>query len=161
MEVSPAILVRLSGYGHELAKHGSYEVWRRWRELHSRWSALRADALLSWLHRLVLANPARSFKACAVLTTTSANLEAAGRIALPMICFAGKRLAVLATPPSKSCAPGLVGPQHMGPVFRWKLAVFFLLDLLDRFGQHVSWPHFAELGNTLADEKTHALGPLH
>ena len=27
------------------------------------------------------------------------NLEVAGRIALPMICFAGRRLAVLATPP--------------------------------------------------------------
>ena len=27
------------------------------------------------------------------------NLEAVGRIALPMICFAGRRLAVLATPP--------------------------------------------------------------
>ena len=31
--------------------------------------------------------------------TSSRNLEAVGRIALPMICFAGRRLAVLATPP--------------------------------------------------------------
>src|SRR5712692_6217600 len=30
---------------------------------------------------------------------SSQNLEAVGRIALPMICFAGRRLAVLATPP--------------------------------------------------------------
>src|SRR5260370_31796616 len=32
-------------------------------------------------------------------TTSSNNLEAVGRIALPMISFAGRRLAVLATPP--------------------------------------------------------------
>ena len=31
--------------------------------------------------------------------TSSRNLEAVGRIALPMISFAGRRLAVLATPP--------------------------------------------------------------
>ena len=31
--------------------------------------------------------------------TSTKTLEAAGRIALPMICFAGRRLAVLATPP--------------------------------------------------------------
>ena len=29
-------------------------IWRRWGELHSRLSALQADALLSWLHRLKL-----------------------------------------------------------------------------------------------------------
>src|SRR5215472_7454458 len=29
------------------------KTWRRWGELHSRLSALQADALLSWLHRLV------------------------------------------------------------------------------------------------------------
>ena len=28
------------------------QIWRRWGELHSRFSALQADALLSWLHRL-------------------------------------------------------------------------------------------------------------
>src|SRR5712692_8883674 len=28
-------------------------IWRRWGEFHSRFSALQADALLSWLHRLV------------------------------------------------------------------------------------------------------------
>jgi len=49
----------------------------------------------------------------------------------------------------------------MCPVSAGKLAVFFLLDLLNRFGQHVPRPHFAELGNTLAHEKTHGLGPLH
>src|SRR6266481_7501945 len=32
-------------------------------------------------------------------TTLSRTLEAVGRIALPMICFAGRCLAVLATPP--------------------------------------------------------------
>ena len=32
------------------------------------------------------------------------TLELAGRIALPMICFAGRCLAVLATPPHKSGA---------------------------------------------------------
>ena len=31
--------------------------------------------------------------------TSTKTLEVAGRIALPMICFAGRRLAVLATPP--------------------------------------------------------------
>jgi hypothetical protein len=31
----------------------SSNIWRRWGELHSRLSALQADALLSWLHRLV------------------------------------------------------------------------------------------------------------
>ena len=30
-----------------------FEIWRRWGELHSRLSALQADALLSWLHRLI------------------------------------------------------------------------------------------------------------
>ena len=30
-----------------------HDLWRRWGELHSRLSALQADALLSWLHRLV------------------------------------------------------------------------------------------------------------
>src|SRR5215469_3897808 len=30
------------------------KTWRRWGELHSRLSALQADALLSWLHRLVI-----------------------------------------------------------------------------------------------------------
>ena len=29
------------------------KIWRRWGELHSRLSALQADALLSWLHRLI------------------------------------------------------------------------------------------------------------
>ena len=35
------------------SKQLRYELWRRWGELHSRVSALQADALLSWLHRLV------------------------------------------------------------------------------------------------------------
>ena len=30
------------------------KTWRRWGELHSRLSALQADALLSWLHRLTI-----------------------------------------------------------------------------------------------------------
>src|SRR6266700_5343117 len=34
-----------------------------------------------------------------LLIHTRRKLEAAGRIALPMICFADRRLAVLATPP--------------------------------------------------------------
>jgi hypothetical protein len=36
----------------------------------------------------------------------SRNLEVAGRIALPMICFAGRRLADLATPPHTFGAEG-------------------------------------------------------
>ena len=43
--------------------------------------------------------------------TSTKLLEAVGRIALPMICFAGRRLAVLATPPlfragTKRCSNG-------------------------------------------------------
>ena len=34
--------------------------------------------------------------------TSTKTLEVAGRIALPMICFAGRRLAVLATPPQQA-----------------------------------------------------------
>ena len=36
----------------------------------------------------------------------SENLEAAGRIALPIVCFAGRCLAALATPPHKLGAEG-------------------------------------------------------
>jgi hypothetical protein len=39
-------------------------------------------------------------------TTSLRTLEAVGRIALPMICFAGRCLAVLATPPHKLGAEG-------------------------------------------------------
>jgi hypothetical protein len=38
--------------------------------------------------------------------TSEKLLEVAGRIALPMICFAGRRLAVLATPPHTFEAEG-------------------------------------------------------
>src|SRR5215471_13186141 len=41
------------------------------------------------------------------------SLEAAGRIALPMICFAGRRLAVLATPPQPWS-----GVRELHPCFR-------------------------------------------
>ena len=38
----------------ELHQHKTLsELWRRWGELHSRLSALQADALLSWLRRLI------------------------------------------------------------------------------------------------------------
>jgi hypothetical protein len=39
-------------------------------------------------------------------TNFFANLEAVGRIALPIVCFAGRCLAVLATPPHKLGAEG-------------------------------------------------------
>src|SRR5437588_71697 len=48
-------------------RSSSAKIWRRWRELHSRWSALRADALLSWLHRLGIIDRHEPFKAGAVL----------------------------------------------------------------------------------------------
>src|SRR5438552_14006623 len=42
------------------------------------------------------------------------TLEVAGRIALPMICFAGRRLSVLATPPQKIWS----GVRELHPCFR-------------------------------------------
>ena len=40
------------------------KTWRRWGELHSRLSALQADALLSWLHRLELWSGVRELRPC-------------------------------------------------------------------------------------------------
>ena len=48
-----------------------------------------------------LRGPRSSYRA-----TPAKTLEVAGRIALPMICFAGRCLAVLATPPHKLGAEG-------------------------------------------------------
>src|SRR5215469_14629699 len=50
----------------------------------------------------------RSYEARALPTELHQHktLEVAGRIALPMICFAGRRLAVLATPPHNLGAEG-------------------------------------------------------
>ena len=46
-------------------------IWRRRGELHSRCSALQADALLSWLHRLVnLERKARLEPALSTLATS-------------------------------------------------------------------------------------------
>ena len=59
----PVELYQRSWRGDSNADHGltrpalfplsytSEKLWRRWGELHSRVSALQADALLSWLHR--------------------------------------------------------------------------------------------------------------
>ena len=61
----PVELYQRSWRGDSNADHGltrpalfplsytSDKFWRRWGELHSRMSALQADALLSWLHRPV------------------------------------------------------------------------------------------------------------
>jgi hypothetical protein len=61
----PVELYQRSWRGDSNADHGltrpalfplsyaSEKLWRRWGELHSRLSALQADALLSWLHRLI------------------------------------------------------------------------------------------------------------
>ena len=46
------------------SKQLRYELWRRWGELHSRVSALQADALLSWLHRLKLWSGVRELHPC-------------------------------------------------------------------------------------------------
>lgn len=62
------------------------------------------------------------------------TLEAAERIALPMICFASRRLAVLATPPNLGAECGIepVFPRSRSGILPL-LAVFFLLNLLHRF----------------------------
>ena len=61
----PVELYQRSWRGDSNADHGltrpvlfplsytSDKFWRRWGELHSRVSALQADALLSWLHHLI------------------------------------------------------------------------------------------------------------
>ena len=56
------------------------------------------------------------------------NLEVAGRIALPMICFAGRRLAVLATPPHTFGAEGGTRTRALdvGNVASWPLDDFRL-----------------------------------
>ena len=52
-----------------------------------------------------------------------ANLEAVGRIALPMISFAGRRLAVLATPP-RTCSQTWSGRRGSNPRSRrWQRRV--------------------------------------
>ena len=59
-------------------------------------------------------------------TTLSRTLEAVGRIALPMICFAGRRLAVLATPPHTFGAEGGTRTRALdvGNVASWPLDDF-------------------------------------
>src|SRR5947208_12867020 len=53
------------------------------------------------------------------------TLEVAGRIALPMICFAGRRLAVLATPPQT-----VERSTGIAPVFPdWRSGVLLLYEL--------------------------------
>src|SRR5579859_3331296 len=53
------------------------------------------------------------------------TLEVAGRIALPMICFAGRRLAVLATPPQT-----LERSTGIAPVLPdWRSGVLHLYEL--------------------------------
>ena len=57
--------------------------------------------------------------------TSTKLLEAAGRIALPMICFAGRRLAVLATPPQT-----LERSTGIAPVLPdWRSGVLLLYEL--------------------------------
>src|SRR5215471_20926319 len=52
-------------------------------------------------------------------------MEVAGRIALPMICFAGRRLAVLATPPRP-----LERSTGIAPVLPdWRSGVLLLYEL--------------------------------
>ena len=71
-------------------------------------------------------------------TTSSRHLEAVGRIALPMICFAGRRLAVLATPPhnllTKSGAEGGTRTRALdvGNVASWPLDDFRPHKILER-----------------------------
>src|SRR6266480_1995481 len=70
--------------------------------------------------------------------TSTKTLEAVGRIALPMICFAGRRLAVLATPPHKLLAKsGAEGGTRtraldVGNVASWPLDDFRPHEILER-----------------------------
>ena len=58
--------------------------------------------------------------------TSKQTLEVVGRIALPMICFAGRRLAVLATPPHNFGAEGGTRTRALdvGNVGSWPLDDF-------------------------------------
>ena len=60
------------------------------------------------------------------------NLEAVERIALPMLCFAGRCLAVLATPPRKLGAEGETRTRALdvGNVASWPLDDFRIPPLL-------------------------------
>ena len=77
------------------------------RSLELRSGAYRAPALPVELYQRKLARRferrSRTYEARALPTELhqQKTLEVAGRIALPMICFAGRCLAVLATPPHK------------------------------------------------------------
>lgn len=66
--------------------------------------------------------------------TSSRTLEAVGRIALPMISFAGRCLAVLATPPHKSGAEGGTRTRALdvGNVASWPLDDFRPHKILER-----------------------------
>ena len=65
------------------------------------------------------------------------NLEAVGRIALPIICFAGRCLAVLATPPRTDYRLGAEGGTRtraldVGNVASWPLDDFRLTKSMER-----------------------------
>ena len=62
------------------------------------------------------------------------TLEVAGRIALPMICFAGRRLAVLATPPHTFGAEGGTRTHALdvGNVASWPLDDFRPHKIMER-----------------------------
>src|SRR5215813_499925 len=62
------------------------------------------------------------------------TLEVAGRIALPMICFAGRCLAVLATPPHNFGAEGGTRTRALdvGNVASWPLDDFRFHKIMER-----------------------------
>ena len=66
--------------------------------------------------------------------TSKQTLEAMGRIALPMICFAGRRLAVLATPPHTFGAEGGTRTRALdvGNVASWPLDDFRPHKIMER-----------------------------
>ena len=66
--------------------------------------------------------------------TSEKTLEVAGRIALPMICFAGRRLAVLATPPHTFGAEGGTRTRALdvGDIASWPLDDFRPHKILER-----------------------------
>ena len=82
------------------------------RSLELRSGAYRAPALPAELYQrscAAIRTPITDLRGPSSLPTElhqRETLEVAGRIALPMICFAGRRLAVLATPPHTFGAEG-------------------------------------------------------
>src|SRR5581483_11726486 len=114
-----------------------HRIWSCWLDSHQHRPAYKAGAFVCRPQQQTL-ELARSlelrsgaYRARALPTelhqqTSSRTLEAVGRIALPMICSAGRRLAVLATPPHTFGAEGGTRTRALdvGNVASWPLDDF-------------------------------------